>query len=79
MPIVTDFGVGLDDGPLTPLAEVGDRSGLHVLAPADADAGSLAAVGSRQNLIAVEFAKFSDGKPARKVIVVPGKLVNIVV
>jgi len=25
------------------------------------------------------FAKFSDGKPAKKIVVVPGRLVNIVV
>ena len=30
-------------------------------------------------LAAPEFAKFADGKPAKKVIVVPGRLVNVVV
>ena len=62
MPIVTDFGIGLDDGPLVPLAEVGDRAGLHVLAPADADPERLAALGCRQRLIAVAFETFTDGR-----------------
>ena len=30
-------------------------------------------------LASPEFAKFSDGKPAKKVVVVPGRLVNVVV
>jgi uncharacterized protein (DUF934 family) len=62
MPIVTDFGIGLDDGPLVPLAEVGERGGLHVLAPADADPQSLAVLACRQRLIAVAFEKFTDGR-----------------
>jgi uncharacterized protein (DUF934 family) len=62
MPIVTDFGIAFDDGPLTPLAEVGDRSGLHVLAPPDADAEALVAIACRHRLIAIAFEKFTDGR-----------------
>jgi uncharacterized protein (DUF934 family) len=62
MPIVTDYGIGLDDGPLVPLAEIGDRSGLHVLAPADADPDALLSVAARHRLIAIEFVKFTDGR-----------------
>ena len=30
-------------------------------------------------LAAPEFARFAEGKPARKIVVVPGRLVNVVV
>ena len=30
-------------------------------------------------LASPEFARFSEGKPAKKVVVVPGRLVNVVV
>ena len=49
------------------------RGALSVPAAADKAAIEAAA------LAAPEFAKFSDGKPAKKVIVVPGRLVNVVV
>jgi uncharacterized protein (DUF934 family) len=62
MPVITDFGVALDDGPLTPLAEADDRAGLRVLVPADAEPEAVAAQANRFDLIGVEFAKFSDGR-----------------
>ena len=42
-----------------------------------ADAGRAAITAAA--LIAPEFARFGEGKPAKKVIVVPGRLVNVVV
>jgi leucyl-tRNA synthetase len=41
----------------------------------DADRAAIEAIA----LAAPEFVKFADGKPARKVIIVPGRLVNVVV
>ncbi|MBQ0959095.1 leucine--tRNA ligase [Ideonella sp. 4Y11] len=46
-----------------------------VKVPADADKAAIEAAA----LASPEFARFSDGKPAKKVVVVPGRLVNIVV
>jgi len=46
-----------------------------VKVPADADKAAIEAAA----LASPEFAKFSEGKPAKKVVVVPGRLVNIVV
>jgi leucyl-tRNA synthetase len=43
--------------------------------PASADRAAIEAAA----LATPEFAKFSEGKPAKKVIVVPGRLVNVVV
>lgn len=43
--------------------------------PADADRKAIEAAA----LAAPEFAKFAEGKPAKKVVVVPGRLVNVVV
>ncbi|WP_088283544.1 leucine--tRNA ligase [Ideonella sp. A 288] len=49
------------------------RGAVRVPAAADKAAIEAAALASP------EFAKFSEGKPARKVVVVPGRLVNVVV
>jgi leucyl-tRNA synthetase len=49
------------------------RGAIRVPASADKAAIEAAALATE------EFAKFSEGKPARKVIVVPGRLVNVVV
>jgi leucyl-tRNA synthetase len=43
--------------------------------PASADKSAIEATA----LASPEFAKFSDGKPAKKVVIVPGRLVNVVV
>ncbi len=43
--------------------------------PAGADKAAIEAAG----LASPDFAKFAEGKPAKKVVVVPGRLVNIVV
>jgi leucyl-tRNA synthetase len=49
------------------------RGALRVPASADRAAVEAAALAS------AEFAKFSEGKAAKKVVVVPGRLVNVVV
>jgi leucyl-tRNA synthetase len=46
-----------------------------VTVPASADKAAIEAAA----LASPEYAKFSEGKPAKKVIVVPGRLVNVVV
>ena len=46
-----------------------------VTVPAGADKAAIEAAA----LASSEFAKFTEGKPAKKVIVVPGRLVNVVV
>jgi leucyl-tRNA synthetase len=43
--------------------------------PASADKAAIEAAA----LAAPEFAKFANGHPARKVVVVPGRLVNVVI
>ncbi|MBN2692748.1 MAG: leucine--tRNA ligase [Burkholderiaceae bacterium] len=49
------------------------RGAIHVAASADKTAIEAAALASP------DFTRFSEGKPAKKVIVVPGRLVNVVV
>jgi leucyl-tRNA synthetase len=49
------------------------RGALRIAADADRATIEAAALASP------EFAKFSEGKPAKKVVVVPGRLVNVVV
>jgi leucyl-tRNA synthetase len=49
------------------------RGALRV--PAQADRAAIEAAA----LATPEFAKFGEGKPAKKVVVVPGRLVNVVV
>jgi leucyl-tRNA synthetase len=46
-----------------------------VTVPASADKAAIEAAA----LASAEFAKFGEGKPAKKVVVVPGRLVNVVV
>ena len=49
------------------------RGSIRVPADADRSAIEAAALGSP------EFTRFADGKPAKKVVIVPGRLVNVVV
>jgi len=55
--------------------QVGGKLRGAIRVPADADRAAIEAAA----LAAPEFARFADGKPAKKVIVVPGRLVNVVV
>jgi leucyl-tRNA synthetase len=55
--------------------QVGGKLRGAIRVPADATHAAIEAAA----LAAPEFARFGQGKPARKVIVVPGRLVNVVV
>ncbi|MBN8489107.1 MAG: leucine--tRNA ligase [Burkholderiales bacterium] len=55
--------------------QIGGKMRGSVKVPAGADKAAIEAAA----LASPEFAKFSEGQPAKKVVVVPGRLVNIVV
>jgi leucyl-tRNA synthetase len=55
--------------------QVGGKLRGAIRVPAQADRAAIEAAA----LASPEFAKFNEGKPAKKVIVVPGRLVNVVV
>ncbi len=55
--------------------QVGGKLRGAIRVAADADRATIEAAA----LAAPEFAKFAEGRPAKKVIVVPGRLVNVVV
>jgi leucyl-tRNA synthetase len=55
--------------------QIGGKMRGAITVPAAADRAAIEAAA----LAAPEFAKFSEGRPAKKVIVVPGRLVNVVV
>ena len=55
--------------------QVNGKTRGAVKVPAQADKAAIEAAA----LASEEFAKFAEGKPAKKVIVVPGRLVNVVV
>ena len=57
------------------MLQVGGKLRGAIRVPAGADRAAIEAAA----LATPEFAKFSDGKPAKKVVVVPGRLVNVVV
>jgi len=55
--------------------QISGKTRGSVTVPAGADKAAIEAAA----LASAEFTKFSEGKPAKKVIVVPGRLVNVVV
>jgi leucyl-tRNA synthetase len=55
--------------------QIGGRMRGAIRVPAAADRAAIEAAA----LASPEFAKFGEGRPARKVVVVPGRLVNVVV
>jgi leucyl-tRNA synthetase len=55
--------------------QVGGKTRGAIRVPAQADRAAIEAAA----LASPEFARFGEGKPARKLIVVPGRLVNVVV
>ncbi len=57
------------------MLQVGGKLRGAIRVPADADRTAIEAAA----LAAPEFLRFAEGKPAKKVIVVPGRLVNVVV
>jgi leucyl-tRNA synthetase len=65
----------LQQDEITLVLQIAGKTRGAVTVPAGADHATVEAAA----LAAPEFARFADGKPARKVIVVPGRLVNVVV
>jgi leucyl-tRNA synthetase len=72
-PAVDDSALVQDEIEL--VLQVGGKTRGAVRVPAGADKAAIEAAA----LAAPEFARFGEGKAARKVVVVPGRLVNIVV
>ncbi|MFL6698892.1 MAG: leucine--tRNA ligase, partial [Vitreoscilla sp.] len=72
-PVVDDAALVQDEIELVLQVAGKTRGAIRVAAGADKAAIEAAAVASP------EFARFGEGKPAKKVVVVPGRLVNIVV
>ena len=55
--------------------QVNGKHRCSITVPASADKAAIEAAA----LASPDFAKFAEGKPPKKVIVVPGRLVNVVV
>lgn len=72
-PAVDDAALKLDQIEL--VLQIAGKTRGAVTVPADADKAAIEAAA----LASPEFAKFGEGKPAKKVVVVPGRLVNVVV
>lgn len=72
-PQVDDAALKLDEIEL--VLQIAGKTRGAVKVPAGADKAAIEAAA----LAAPEFAKFGEGKPAKKVVVVPGRLVNVVV
>jgi len=73
MPAVDEAALVRDEIELVLQIAGKTRGSVRVSARADQAAIERAALAS------AEFAKFGDGKPAKKVVIVPGRLVNVVV
>ncbi len=65
----------LKQSTLTLVLQINGKTRGHVEVPADADAVTIEVAA----LAWPDFSHYADGKPVRKVIVVPGRLVNVVV
>ena len=72
-PVVDDAALVQDQIEL--VLQVNGKMRGAILVPAAADKAAIEAAA----LAAPEFIRFADGKPAKKVVVVPGRLVNVVV
>jgi leucyl-tRNA synthetase len=72
-PAVDEAALKLDQIEL--VLQIAGKTRGAVTVPADADKAAIEAAA----LASPEFAKFGEGKPAKKVVVVPGRLVNVVV
>jgi leucyl-tRNA synthetase len=55
--------------------QIGGKLRGSIRVPAGADRATIEAAA----LATPEFARFGEGRPAKKVVVVPGRLVNVVV
>jgi leucyl-tRNA synthetase len=72
-PAVDDAALVQDEVEL--VLQVGGKTRGSIRVPAMAERAAIEAAA----LVSPEFVRFSEGKPAKKVIVVPGRLVNVVV
>jgi leucyl-tRNA synthetase len=72
-PVVDEAALLRDE--ITLVLQISGKMRGAISVPAAADNAAIEAAA----LASPEFAKFADGKPAKKVIVVPGRLVNVVV
>ncbi|NRF66250.1 leucine--tRNA ligase [Aquincola sp. S2] len=72
-PQVDEAALKLDQIEL--VLQIGGKTRGTIRVPANADKAAIEAAA----LASPEFAKFGEGKPAKKVVVVPGRLVNVVV
>ncbi|HSB99702.1 MAG TPA: leucine--tRNA ligase, partial [Burkholderiaceae bacterium] len=73
MPVVDESALMQDEVEL--VLQIGGKTRGSVRVPAQADRAAI----ERTALASAEFAKFGEGKAARKVVIVPGRLVNVVV
>jgi len=72
-PLVDEAALAQDEIEL--MLQIGGKLRGAIRVPAMADRAAIEAAA----LAAPEFARFSEGRPAKKVVVVPGRLVNVVV
>jgi leucyl-tRNA synthetase len=73
MPAVDEAALVQDEVEL--VLQIGGKTRGSVRVPAQADRAAI----ERTALASAEFAKFGEGKAAKKVVIVPGRLVNVVV
>jgi leucyl-tRNA synthetase len=73
MPAVDEAALVQDEIEL--VLQINGKTRGAIRVPAQADKAAI----ERAALASPEFAKFGDGKPAKKVVIVPGRLVNVVV
>jgi leucyl-tRNA synthetase len=72
MPAVDESALVQDEIEL--VLQIAGKTRGAIRVPAAADKAAIEAAA----LAAPEFAKFADGKPAKKIVIVPGRLVNVV-
>jgi leucyl-tRNA synthetase len=73
MPVVDEAALVQDEIEL--VLQIAGKTRGNIRVPAQADKATI----EHTALTSAEFAKFGDGKPAKKVVIVPGRLVNVVV
>jgi leucyl-tRNA synthetase len=73
MPLVDEAALVQDEIEL--VLQIAGKTRGNIRVPAQADKATI----EHTALASAEFAKFGDGKPAKKVVIVPGRLVNVVV
>jgi leucyl-tRNA synthetase len=73
MPVVDESALVQDEVEL--VLQIAGKTRGSVRVPAQADRAAI----ERPALASAEFAKFGEGKAAKKVVIVPGRLVNVVV